>query len=74
MHETCSGDKIIVTESSETNFEYKRVTWGLFDIPTAVHFVPALGIEPLKITHELSFTNSSSSNIYSVQVNKRKLL
>jgi transcription initiation factor IIF auxiliary subunit len=52
-------------------------SWGYFDMPIEIHFNPILKMEPLIVTHEISFEGAGASSIKTVTIpeeNLRKVL
>ena len=50
-----------------------KKTFASFDMPIEVHFKDYLGLEPIKLTHELVFQGRGKWSTHSVEISEEKL-
>ncbi len=75
-------EKIVVTlhptfpkpiiKLEEEPFEFTRIGWGVFDIPSRIYWKKWTGLEPSEITHFLSFQQNGSQNKFGVKIDRKK--
>lgn len=54
-------------------FEVERIGWGIFEIPIIVYFKKGLNLQPLELSHFLSFSNNGKFHTSTVEIDKQLL-
>jgi len=71
LHPTFNPSKIVI---SKPPFEIRRIGWGTFNIPIKIEFNEKLGIEPLELDFDLSFSRSINEQYRTLYIDIDKIV
>ena len=68
---TIDNKKMAVSRPDEITLSY--TTWGYFEMPITITFLPQLEIDPITIDHEICFENGGEWKTISISISEEKL-
>jgi transcription initiation factor IIF auxiliary subunit len=71
LHPTFNPSKLVL---GKPPFEVRRIGWGTFNIPIKIMFNEKLGLEPLELNFDLSFSRSLNEHFKTLYIDFDKLV